>query len=262
MSLAAEDLFSVRGRAVLITGGGGGIGRMLSAAFLAGGASVTITGRRQESLRRATDALGPLGDLHVIEGDLSGADGAVAIAAKYRASGRPLDVLINNAGRTWGAPLATFPHAAWGDVLGINVTAPFVLIQELLPLLEQGASADRPARIISIGSIYGLITEVMHTYSYAASKAALHQLTRVLAAELAPRHVLVNAIAPGLFETRMTVKMFETEAARAKTLSVVPLGRGGSAEDIGGLALFLASRAGAYVTGAVIPLDGGVSIGR
>ncbi len=262
MSTPMSDWFSVRDRSILVTGGGGGLGRMISAAFLGAGARVTITGRKAAALDSAAEALAPLGPIETLCGDLREPVAAAELARAYRATGRPLDVLINNAGRTWGEPLATFPHSAWTDVMGVNVTAPFVLVQELLPLLTAGASASRPACVINIGSVYAHLTDVMHSYSYAASKAAIHQLTRVLARELAPRHVLVNAIAPGLFHTRMTDFVFSNEAPRARALAGIPLGRAGAAEDIGGLTVFLASRAGAYLTGTVLTLDGGMSLSQ
>lgn len=255
-----SDLFSVAGRHVLITGGGRGIGRMLAAAFLAAGATVTISGRDEETLAAVAAELGAGGELHTLCADLRDAAGAIALGGAYLATGRRLDILINNAGRTWGAPLASFPPQAWTDVLGVNVQAPFVLLQQLLALLERDATAENPARVINIGSVYGQITSVMQSYSYAASKAALHQLTRVLARELAPRHVLVNAIAPGLFRTRMTEFVFSADGVGQDAIKRIPLARGGQADDIAGVAIFLASRAGAYVTGAVVPLDGGLSL--
>lgn len=253
-------LYSVAGKTVLITGGGGGIGRMLARAFLDAGARVYITGRKAEGLEAARAALGDPGELRLLIGDLGNADGVRAIVEGFRRAEPRLNVLINNAGRTWGAPFESFPDSAWQNVFEVNVHAPFALAQALLGSLEGAASDEDPARVINIGSIYAETTEVMQAYSYTASKAALHQLTRVMARELAPRRILVNAIAPGLFPSNMTEFVLKNPAHRDSTLAAIPRRRAGTAEDIGGLAIFLASRAGAYVTGAIIPLDGGLLI--
>lgn len=252
--------FSLRGKVVLITGGAGGIGRMLASACLRAGARVYVTGRRPEALERACIELGAEGDVRPIVGDLADSDGVRAIAAACMAAEPRLHVLVNNAGQTWGAPLEGFPTAAWDPVMTVNVRSPFELVQQLLPALEAAGSAEDPARVINIGSVYATASEVMNAYSYAASKAAIHQLTRVLARELAPRHVLVNAIAPGLFPSKMTAFALRDEALRSTLLDAIPLRRPGLPEEIGGLAVFLASRAGGYLTGAVIPIDGGMLV--
>jgi NAD(P)-dependent dehydrogenase (short-subunit alcohol dehydrogenase family) len=165
-------------------------------------------------------------------------------------------VLVNNAGATWGAPLAEFPASAWDRALDLNLKAPFYLTRAFLPLLEAAATTDDPARVINVGSIDGLRVPELPTYSYSASKAGVHQLTRVLARELGPRHITVNAVAPGPFESKMmaaTLAEFGDEIAASS-----PLGRIGRPDDMAGVAIFLSSRAGAYVTGAVIPVDGGI----
>jgi NAD(P)-dependent dehydrogenase (short-subunit alcohol dehydrogenase family) len=165
-------------------------------------------------------------------------------------------VLVNNAGATWGAPIETFPASAWDKVLDLNLKSPFFLTRAFLPLLEGAGTADDPARVINIGSIDGLRVSPMATYSYSASKAGLHHLTRVLARELGPRHITVNAVAPGPFESKM---MAATLAAAGDAIAAAaPLRRIGRPDDMAGVAVYLASRAGAYVTGAVIPVDGGI----
>lgn len=252
------SLFSVTGKSVLITGGAGGIGRMLTEAFLRAGAIVTITGRSEATLAQTQRELAGLGALHTIHGDLAADGGTAAVARACVDSGRPLHVLINNAGRAWGAPLEAFPESEWPRVFAVNVQAPFVLVQHLLPLLKATASDADPARVINLGSVYATMTDVMNAYSYSASKAALHQVTRLLARDLAPHRILVNAIVPGFFPTKMTDFALSDPARRQWLLGQIPLGRCGTAQDIGGLSLFLCSRAGCYVTGAVIPLDGGV----
>ncbi len=169
-----------------------------------------------------------------------------------------LHVLINNAGITWGSSIEKFPAAAWDSVLGVNVKAPFVLVQTFLAQLQAAATAADPARVINIGSVYGVTSQVLRGWSYAASKAAIHQLTKVLAAELAPRGILVNAIAPGFFPSKMTHFMTSNAERMAELRQTIPLGREGSKDDIGALALYLGSRASSYMTGNIIPLDGGV----
>ena len=251
-------LFSVTGKHVLITGGTGGLGSMLAATYLAAGARVWITGRKPEALARTVAELAALGEVHGLEGDLATPEGTRAIIEAFQAQTDRLHVLVNNAGQTWGAPLDRFPERGWDSVMDVNVRAPFFLVQGLLPALQAAASEADPARVINIGSIYAVTTEVSLAYSYTASKAAIHQLTRVLARELAPRRILVNAIAPGLFHTKMTDFAMKHEEVRTRMLQAVPLGRSGTVEDIGGLALFLSSRAGAYVNGSIIPLDGGI----
>ncbi len=254
-------LYSVADKTVLITGGVGGIGRMLSAAFAAAGARVWITGRKADALAEAVAAMSAEGAfVRGIVADLGTVEGVACIVAELTAAEQRLDVLINNAGQTWGAPLQDFPAKAWTPVMAVNVQAPFMLVQGLLPLLEAAASDESPARIINIGSIYAATTEVMTAYSYTASKAAIHQLTRVMAHDLAPRRILCNAIAPGLFPSKMTGFALKNDVAREALLKTIPLGRVGTAEDIAGLAMFLASRAGSYITGAIIPLDGGILI--
>jgi NAD(P)-dependent dehydrogenase (short-subunit alcohol dehydrogenase family) len=161
-----------------------------------------------------------------------------------------LHILVNNAGKTWGAPLDRFPDKAWPGVLAVNVQAPFTLVRELLPLLQAAGSHADPARVINIGSIAGITAERLSAYSYSASKAAVHHLSRVLAAELGPRHITVNTVVPGFFPTEMTAHVHRDEVA---------LGRLGRAEDIAGCCVFLASRAGAYVTGSELVLDGGMA---
>lgn len=254
--------FSLRGKVVLITGGSGGIGRMLASAYLRAGARVYVTGRRPEALATACGELGAEGDVHSIVGDLATPDGVRAIVDTYAAAEPLLHVLVNNAGQTWGAPLGKFPGKAWDPVMSVNVRAPFELVQALLPQLQAAGTPDDPARVINIGSIYACTADVMEAYSYTASKAAIHQLTRVLARDLAARHVLVNAIAPGLFPSKMTAFALRDATLGPSLLANIPLHRPGAPDEIGGLAVFLSSRAGGYITGAVIPIDGGVLVNR
>jgi NAD(P)-dependent dehydrogenase (short-subunit alcohol dehydrogenase family) len=191
-----------------------------------------------------------------VPADLAREEECVRLAAEVGGAEGRVHVLVNNAGATWGAPLAEFPASAWDRALDLNLKAPFYLTRAFLPLLEAAATTDDPARVINVGSIDGLRVPELPTYSYSASKAGVHQLTRVLARELGPRHITVNAVAPGPFESKMmaaTLAEFGDEIAASS-----PLGRIGRPDDMAGVAIFLSSRAGAYVTGAVIPVDGGI----
>lgn len=260
--LSLADLYSVSGKTVLITGGVGGIGRMLSSAFVAAGARVYISGRKADALRDAVTSLSQIGSAFGIQADLGHPEGVAQVVEQLSVREPRLDILINNAGQTWGAPFADFPAKAWNPVMTVNVQVPFALAQGLLPLLRAAASDESPARIVNIGSVYGESTDVMNAYSYTASKAAIHQLTRVMARELAAQRILVNAIAPGLFPSKMTDFVLRNDQHRDSVLAKIPLGRPGRPEDIAGLAMFLCSRAGSYVTGTVIPLDGGLLVAR
>lgn len=253
-----ERLFSVTGKVVLITGGSSGIGYMLASGFAEAGARVYVTGRKPDRLESARTALAALGDVHAIQSDLGTREGIETVVRGVATREPKLHVLVNNAGITWGGPLPTFPSDAWDSVMATNVRAPFALAQRLLPQLEAAGSDDDPARIINIGSISGISSQTMTAWSYGASKAAIHHLTIMLAAELAPKRILVNAIAPGFFPSRMTGFVLKNESLTSAMLRDIPLGRAGTAEDIAGLALYLCSRAGAYMTGNVIPLDGGI----
>lgn len=255
-----DKLFAVAGKSVLITGASQGIGYMLAGGFLAAGAQVYITGRKADTLEAARARLAPLGEVQSIISDIGTPEGIEAIGQAIGQRAGRLHVLINNAGISWGAPFASFPDKAWSKVMNVNVQGPFLLLQRLMPYLTATASADDPARVINVGSVYGTLTHVSQAYSYSASKAAIQQLTRVLARELAAQHVLVNAIAPGLFHTKMTNFAISDPATRAEMMQQIPLQRLGSPEDIIGLAVMLSSRAGAYITGSIIHLDGGLMV--
>ncbi len=188
-----------------------------------------------------------------------GAEGCGSLAAEVRERTSALDILVNNAGATWGAPLEEHPVAGWDKVMDTNVRGTFLLTRELLPLLAERAAPDDPARVINIGSVDGLVSPVMESYAYSASKAAVHMLTRHLARYLADRHITVNAIAPGLFPSKMTAFMTENPDVMAMVLDRIPLRRAGTPDDVGGTAVWLASHAGAYLTGAVIPVSGGLA---
>jgi 2-deoxy-D-gluconate 3-dehydrogenase len=264
-SLSTDELFSVRGKVVLVTGGSRGIGEMIAAGFLANGAKVYISSRKaavcDATAERLSEAYGA--ECTSIPADLSGLDGIDALADAMKAREARLDVLVNNAGASWGGTIDEFPENGWDKVMDTNVKGVFFLTQRLLPLLEAAGTADDPARVVNIGSIDGIKTPAFQTVSYGPSKAALHTMTRQLAAHLVRRNIIVNAIAPGPFPTWMlstgvggggNVENTDWESLGRTN----PRGRVGTPEDIAGLALFLSSRAGAFTVGEVITCDGGI----
>jgi NAD(P)-dependent dehydrogenase (short-subunit alcohol dehydrogenase family) len=256
---SADDLFDVTGKTALVTGGSRGIGLMIARGLVEAGASVVISSRKVADLESAAAELSAIGECDAIPGDQSTPEGAAQLAQAVRSYFERLDILVNNAGVTWGAPLEEFPASGWDKVMHTNVEGSFHLTVGLLPILRAAAGPDHPARVINIGSIDGLRPPTLENYSYSASKAAVHMLTRHLAKRLASDHITVNAIAPGPFESKMTAFMFESVETREMIEQMVPLGRTGRPDDAAGLTLFLASRAGSYLTGTIIPLDGGIT---
>jgi NAD(P)-dependent dehydrogenase (short-subunit alcohol dehydrogenase family) len=250
------DLFSVRGKTALITGGSRGIGYMIAEGLLRAGARVYISSRKADACKAAQKELSQYGDIKAIPADVSSEEQCRALIDEVAGQVSALHILVNNAGTTWGAPFEEFPDKAWDRVLDVNLKAPFTMTRLARPLLEAASAADDPARVINIGSMDGVIVPGFGNFSYSASKAGVHHLTRHLAAELSPT-ILVNAIAPGPFPSKMMEAPLEDFGDQLNEAS--PVGRIGRTEDIAGAAVYLSSRATNFMTGAVIPLDGGLS---
>ncbi|RDW60910.1 NAD(P)-binding Rossmann-fold containing protein [Coleophoma cylindrospora] len=257
----SASLFNVKDKVVLVTGGAKGIGRMISEGFVANGAKVYISSRDVKACEQACKELNALGKgtAHSIPADFYKLEDCARMVAELKKRESKLHVLVNNSGSNWGAPYDEFPDSAWTRVLTLNLTRVFTITQGVTPLLEAAASEGDPARVINIGSVDGVRVPSLETFSYSASKAGLHQLSRVLANHLGKRNITSNALACGPFESRMMAATLEK--FKDNIVSGIPLGRIGSPEDVAGACLFLSSRAGAYVNGALIALDGGSLVG-
>ena len=253
-----NDLFSLQGRTALITGGSRGIGRMIAAGFLAQGARVYISARKAAACDQTARELSSLGHCVSLPADVSTVEGARALAAAYSAHEPQLDILVNNAGAAWGAPFDEFPENGWDKVVDLNLKTPFFLTQALIGALRTSAR-QRPAKVINIASIDGISVNPMETYSYAASKAGLIQLTRRMALQLVKDNIVVSAIAPGAFASDMNK---DARAHGDAVAARIPAGRVGTDADMAGAAIYLASRAGDYVVGSTLVVDGGVTHAR
>jgi NAD(P)-dependent dehydrogenase (short-subunit alcohol dehydrogenase family) len=252
-----EQLFSIRGKVAVVTGGSRGIGEMIARGYVAAGAKVYISSRKAAACEALAGELAAVGECIPLPVDLSTPEGAAELAAEIASREPEVHVLVNNAGASWGEPLDDYAVEGFDKVMDLNVRGVFLLTQALAPQIRAAASAEDPARVINIGSIDGgFHVPAYEAYAYSASKAAVHQLTRHLGRFLAADHVTVNAIAPGLFPSKMTAFMFDHEE---QLVAGIPMGRAGTPEDMAGIAIYLASRAGAYTTGAIIPVDGGVA---
>ncbi|MBW2292288.1 MAG: SDR family oxidoreductase [Deltaproteobacteria bacterium] len=251
-----NDLFSIEGKIALVTGGTRGIGLMIARGYIEAGVRVYVASRSEEACAETEKELSKLGTCVAIPANLSTQEGCRKLADEIIERENKLDILVNNAGANWGAPYSEFPASGWDRVLDLNVKGPFFLTQALTPLLEAAASDGDPSRIINIGSIDGIQVPLLDTYSYSASKAAIHHLTRVLARKLAPK-ITVNAVAPGPFQSKMMAATLENFGD--SIVASCPMQRIGKPDDMAGVAIYLASRAGAYVTGSVLPVDGGIS---
>ncbi len=252
-----QQLFDIKGKVALVTGGSRGIGEMIARGYVANGAKTYISSRKAEASDATAERLSAIGSCISLPADLSTLDGVHSLVERLESLENGLDILVNNAGATWGMPIEEFPEAGWDKVMDINVKGPFFLTRALLPLLESRAKQGSPARVINVGSVDGINVNRLPTFSYGPSKAAVHHLTRVLAAHLAERQITVNAIAPGPFPSKMMAATLEAHGEEIRR--GVPVGRIGEAEDMAGAAIYLASRAASYVTGAIIPVDGGIT---
>lgn len=255
MTIDVGKLFSLAGKTALVTGGSRGIGAMIAEGLIAAGARVLICGRKEADIRETAARLGA----EALVADLSTAEGVAALAQATAAAAPKLDILVNNAGTAWGAPFGAFPRSGFEKVLNLNVVAPFDLTQALYPLLRAAARPDDPARVINISSVDGITPPKGPAFSYSASKAALNMMTRHLAAAFVADHVTCNAIAPGLFETRFSAHMLDPDHPHYGQRPDIPMQRPGTPEDIAAAAIYLASPAGRYLTGVVLPVSGGVA---
>ena len=253
-----NDLFSLAGRTALVTGGSRGIGRMIAAGFLRAGARVYISSRKAAACDQAAQELSSLGSCFSLPADVSTVDGAKALAAAFAAQEPALDILVNNAGAAWGESFDTFPEKGWDKVMDLNLKSPFFLTQALHEQLRAGGQA-RPAKVINVASIDGVSVNPLETYSYAASKAGLIHLTRRMSLRLVKDNIVVSGIAPGAFASEMNRDARDHGEQVARR---VPAGRIGTDEDMAGVAIYLASRAGDYVVGQTIVVDGGVTLAR
>lgn len=257
-----QQLFSMDGKVCVVTGGSRGLGFYMAKAFLGAGAKrVYITARKAEACFEAAEQLSEFGECVALPGDIASMQDIEALVTELSSREDSIDVLVNNAGMGWLAKLGEFPEIGWDRVMDLNVKSPFFLTQALVPLLSKGASAEATASVINIGSIAGICGET-DTFSYAPAKAAVHQLTRNLAVALSDQHIRVNAIAPGRFFSKMTEYASQNKEMYEAEIAVIPLHRWGEESDIAGVALMLASKAGAFITGQIIPVDGGTSLVR
>lgn len=249
-----QDLFSLKGRTALVTGGSRGIGRMIAAGFLEQGARVYITSRKADVCDKTAAELSPLGPCFSLPMDISTVEGAKALAKEFASREDKLDILVNNAGAAWLEPFDKFSEKGWDKIMDLNLKAPFFVSQALIGPLRNAAKI-RPAKIINVASIDGIFVNPQETYSYAASKAGLIQLTRRMSLRLVEDNILVNAIAPGAFASEMNLRARDQAD---KVAAIVPAKRIGRDEDMAGVAVYLASRASDYVVGVTIAVDGGV----
>lgn len=255
-----KDLFSLQGRVALVTGGSRGIGKMITAGFIAQGAKVYITARKAAACDATAKELSrDGGECISIPADISTLEGTQALAKEISKREPKLDILVNNAGAAWLAKFDEFPENGWDKVLNLNVKTPFFLTQALAPALRAAATSNRPAKVINIASIDGIYLTPQETYSYVASKAGLIQLTRLMAARLVKDHIHVTAIAPGPFKSNMNINARDHEAEYA---AAMPSKRIGTDEDMAGAAIYLASRAGDFVIGATLTVDGGIAFAK
>jgi NAD(P)-dependent dehydrogenase (short-subunit alcohol dehydrogenase family) len=252
-----KNLFDVSGKVALVTGGSRGIGEMIAEGYVSHGVKTYISARKAEACDATAARLSKIGECISIPADLSTMEGIDYLARAIGDREERLDILVNNAGATWGAAVDDFPEGGWDKVMDLNVKSPFFLTQALLPLLEAAASAADPARIIMVGSVDGLNVNRLPTFSYGPSKAAVHHLARTLAAHLADRHITANAVAPGLFPSKMTAATIDAMGEQIR--QGTPLKRHGRPEDMAGVAIYLASPAASFITGVVIPVDGGLT---
>lgn len=254
-----RDLFNVSGKVAVISGGSSGIGAMMALGLLENGAKVYITARRAEPLAAMADELSQLGECIAIPSEMSSTDGISSLVEEVAANEHQVDILINNAGANWAEPIDTFPEAGWDKVMDINIKAIFFTTQQFLPLLRASGAGGDPARVINIASVHGIRNPGLPTYAYTASKSGVIHLTRHLATDLASAKVNVNAIAPGLFPSKMTKDMIEDEEYNRGLMDQIPCDRMGTPEDIAGTAIFLSSQASSWVTGQTVVLDGGMT---
>ncbi len=257
--LALANLFGLDGKVAVVTGGSRGIGFMIASGLVANGVRTYITARKADACDAAAAELSEHGECISLPADIASAEGLASFVSALTERESQIDILVNNAGTAWGAPLGEFPEIGFDKVMDINVKAPFMLTQALLPQLKAGATADDPARVIMIGSIDGIRVPFGDNYSYSASKAGIHMMARHMAAHLVRDNITINSIAPGPFESKMMAYRLADPDSRKMVEATVPRRRIGSPEDIAGAVIFLAGRAGAFTTGAVIPVDGGIS---